>query len=89
MGTTAATATGIQISGPKKYDASFHFSFGLGDNYDSMTLLTWYMDRNRPLPPCDYFKPYRQQDFERRKAEGFPPPLYPAFFSTPEDTKEQ
>ncbi len=31
----------------------------------------------------------RQQDYERRKAEGFPKPLYPSNIPTPEATKEQ
>ncbi|MCG7501359.1 hypothetical protein MHM83_05715 [Tenacibaculum sp. Mcav3-52] len=57
------------------------------NNYWAFTV--WYMDKNRPLPPGDAFDPYRQQDFERRKAEGFPKPLYPSKISTPEATKEQ
>nr|BFF39937.1 hypothetical protein BACY1_17420 [Tenacibaculum mesophilum] len=57
------------------------------NNYWSFTV--WYMDKNRPLPPGDAFDPYRQQDFERRKAEGFQKPLYPSKISTPEATKEQ
>lgn len=52
-------------------------------------LYVWYMDKNRPLPPGNAFDPYRQKDFERRKAEGFPPPLYPSFIPTPEATTEQ
>ncbi len=38
--------------------------------------IVWYMDKNRPLPPGTAFDKYRQRDFERRKAEGFPLPLY-------------
>ncbi len=49
----------------------------------------WYMDKNRPLPPGTAFDPYRQADFERRKAEGFPKPLYKSFIPTPEATPEQ
>ncbi|WP_103866719.1 hypothetical protein [Aquimarina sp. I32.4] len=49
----------------------------------------WYMDKNRPLPLGDIFDPYRDKDFERRKAEGFPPPLYPSAIPTPEATPEQ
>ena len=48
-----------------------------------------YMDKNRPLPRGTAFDPYRQKDFERRKAEGFPKPLYPSKIKTPEATKEQ
>ena len=44
----------------------------------------WYMDRNRPLPPGSAFDPYRKKDYERRKAEGFPPPLYESLVPTPE-----
>ncbi|SNR14451.1 hypothetical protein [Tenacibaculum jejuense] len=50
---------------------------------------SWYMDKNRPLPPGTAFDPYRKKDFERRKAEGFPKPLYPSRFETPEATPEQ
>lgn len=49
----------------------------------------WYMDKNRPLPEDTIFDPYRQKDYERRKAEGFPKPLYPSFIYTPENTPEQ
>ncbi|PKV50756.1 hypothetical protein ATE84_2822 [Aquimarina sp. MAR_2010_214] len=59
-----------------------------GDCYDSMSLICWYMDKNRPLPPGDAFDEFRQQDYERRKAEGFPRPLYQGI-ATPEATKEQ
>ena len=52
-------------------------------------LMVWYMDKNRPLPPGDAFDAYRQQDFERRKAAGFPPPLYPSRIPTPEATPAQ
>ncbi len=49
----------------------------------------WYMDKNRPLPPGNNFDAYRQKDFERRKAEGFPPPLFKSLVPTPEATAEQ
>ncbi len=61
----------------------------LHGNSDKMTLFAWYMDKNRPLPPGTAFDPYRQKDFERRKAEGFPIPLYDASIETPEATPEQ
>ena len=57
------------------------------EEYWSFTV--WYMDKNRPLPPGTAFDPYRQKDFERRKAEGFPKPLYPSTIDTPEATPEQ
>lgn len=60
-----------------------------GDATDTFAFLVWYMDRNRPLPPGELFDPYRQKDFERRKVEGFPPPLYPSSIPTPEATPEQ
>ncbi|MFC5047196.1 hypothetical protein ACFSTE_12080 [Aquimarina hainanensis] len=53
------------------------------------SFMVWYMDKNRPLPPGDAFDPYRQRDYERRKAAGFPKPLYPSEISTPEATPEQ
>ncbi len=56
---------------------------------EARALFTWYMDRNRPLPPGHVFNPYRQADFERRKAEGFPPPLFRSEVTTPEETREQ
>lgn len=52
--------------------------------------MVWYMDKNRPLPPGTDFDAYREKDFERRKAEGFPPPLYYSTgILTPEATPAQ
>ncbi len=64
--------------------------FGLGQAhcYVSMSLITWYMDKNRPLPPGTAFDAYRERDYQRRKAAGFPRPLYPGIH-TPEATKAQ
>ena len=59
------------------------------DRDDYWNFLVWYMDKNRPLPPGKAFDPYREQDFERRKAAGFPKPLYPSDIKTPEATPEQ
>lgn len=59
------------------------------DRDDYWNFLIWYMDKNRPLPPGKAFAPYREQDFERRKAAGFPKPLYPSDIKTPEATPEQ
>ena len=53
------------------------------------SFMVWYMDKNRPLPPGDAFDEFRERDFQRRKAEGFPPPLYPSYVPTPEATPEQ
>ncbi|MBL7558909.1 hypothetical protein JAO71_03750 [Olleya sp. YSTF-M6] len=60
-----------------------------GNCYTTMSFITWYMDKNRPLPPGEAFDRFREQDFERRKAEGFPKPLYPSKIKTPEATKAQ
>ena len=57
--------------------------------YEDLSFFVWYMDKNRPLPPGDAFDEFRERDFERRKAEGFPKPLFPARFETPEHTPEQ
>ncbi|MFK8269443.1 hypothetical protein ACI76B_11710, partial [Capnocytophaga cynodegmi] len=51
--------------------------------------VVWYMDKNRPLPPGTAFDPYREADYQRRKAEGFPKPLYYSYVETPEATKTQ
>ena len=50
----------------------------------SWSFMVWYMDKNRPLPPGKVFDPYRQKDYERRKAEGFPEPLYESWIGNPE-----
>ncbi len=65
-----------------------NFNGGYGCYHD-ISFYTWYMDKNRPLPPGEAFDAYREQDFERRKAEGFPKPLYPSNVPTPEATPEQ
>lgn len=49
----------------------------------------WYLDKNRPLPPGELLDPYREEDFQRRKAEGFPPPLFCSCIPTPEANSEQ
>jgi len=51
----------------------------------SWSFMVWYMDKNRPLPPGEIFDPYRQKDYERRKKEGFPKPLYQSWITTPEN----
>jgi hypothetical protein len=43
-----------------------------------------YMDKNRPLPNGTLLSAYRQKDYERRKAEGFPEPLYLSKVNIPE-----
>jgi len=52
---------------------------GLNDSTEFvhfMSCLVWFMDKNRPLPVGAEFGIYRKADYERRKAEGFPEPLY-------------
>ena len=72
---------------PRKIDLLYTF---YGDEpRREWSFMVWYMDKNRPLPPGNTFDPYRQQDFERRKALGFPKPLYPSNIPTPEATPEQ
>ena len=56
---------------------------------ESWSLMVWFMDKNRPLPPGTAFDPYREKDFQRRKKEGFPKPLYLSNIHTPEATQEQ
>ena len=51
----------------------------------SWSFMVWYMDKNRPLPLGKVFDPYRQKDYERRKKEGFPKPLYQSWIATPEN----
>ena len=51
----------------------------------SWSFMVWYMDKNRPLPPGKVFDPYRQKDYERRKKEGSPKPLYQSWIATPEN----
>ncbi|RLJ98625.1 hypothetical protein [Tenacibaculum discolor] len=79
----------LLIERPDKLYTKYDCSIGGENCYQDLSFILWYMDKNRPLPPGEAFDPYRQQDFERRKAEGFPKPLYPSKISTPEATKEQ
>lgn len=57
--------------------------------YSYWSFMVWYMDKNRPLPYSSVFNAFRDVDFERRKAEGFPEPLYASYVETPEYTTEQ
>ena len=59
------------------------------DIYAFWEFVVWYMDKNRPLPPGTAFDPYREADFQRRKAERFPKPLYKSYIPTPEATHRQ
>lgn len=59
------------------------------DPKQDWSFYVWYMDKNRPLPPGTAFDAYRDEDFERRKNEGFPPPLFKSLVPTPEATPAQ
>ena len=80
----------LQVIRPMKGQLlSFYDLFLGGTCYEDLSFYLWYMDKNRPLPPGTAFDPYRDKDFERRKAEGFPRPLFHCNFITPEHTPEQ
>lgn len=79
----------LQILRPDRIGTFEKFPLGCGNCYIDLSFLTWYMDKNRPLPPGKAFDPYRERDFQRRKKEKFPPPLYPASIPTPEATPAQ
>lgn len=74
---------------PKILGQSFHLGMYYNNPYEDLTILTWYMDKNRPLPNMIEFKSYHDTDYERRKKEKFPPPLYFSFISITEYTKVQ
>ncbi|WP_103866513.1 hypothetical protein [Aquimarina sp. I32.4] len=84
-------AYSLQVMRPSKskFGTLEDFSVGQGYCYKDMSFICWYMDKNRPLPPGTAFDAYRDWDYERRKAAGFPRPLYPSNIATPEATKEQ
>ena len=56
---------------------------------EDWSFIVWYMDKNRPLPPGTAFDSFREKDFERRKSQGFPSPLYKSKVLTPEATPSQ
>ncbi|WP_199271553.1 hypothetical protein [Cellulophaga sp. L1A9] len=87
-----ATLAGAKLTARNPYDSGIgrgNYDLADGDPEEWWSFYVWYMDKNRPLPPAKAFDEYRDQDFERRKAEGFPKPLYPSNIPTPEATKEQ
>ncbi|NDV95069.1 hypothetical protein D0T84_09075 [Dysgonomonas sp. 521] len=55
------------------------------DFYSEWSYLVWFMDKNRPLPPGTIFDSIRKADYNRRKTDGFPPPLYNATILISED----
>ena len=78
----------LQVMRPDKFYSRYLLSLG-NTCYEDLSFFLWYMDKNRPLPPGTAFDPYREKDYARRKAAGFPIPLFDASFDTPEATPEQ
>ena len=78
----------LELIKPKTLSQKHPIAF-CGTYAEDLSLISWYMDKNRPLPPGTAFDEYRDVDFERRKSEGFPPPLYKSRILTPETTPEQ
>ncbi len=87
-GDNAIGAFKLEAIRPNNFTFSM-FNAGASECYQDMSFFTWYMDKNRPLPPGTAFDAYREEDFKRRKTEGFPPPLYVSNVPTPEATPEQ
>ncbi len=88
-GEDAVGAFQLQIIRPNRWQ-TFAIAGYIGlECYSNMSFITWYMDKNRPLPPGEAFDAFRQADYKRRKAAGFPKPLYRSNIATPEATKEQ
>ena len=84
MGTT------LQARNPYQRDITRGtYDLAPADPEEWWSYFVWYMDKNRPLPPGKAFDPYREKDFKRRKAEGFPKPLFESNIPTPEATPEQ
>lgn len=81
-------AFNLLIERPDRFYSKYLASMN-NNCYVDLSFYLWYMDKNRPLPPGTAFDPYREEDFERRKSEGFPKPLFPSSISTPEATPEQ
>ncbi|QXP58180.1 hypothetical protein [Olleya sp. HaHaR_3_96] len=88
-GENAVGAFLLEAIRPNDWPTFDYYCYGGNECYEGMSFITWYMDKNRPLPPGAAFDRFREQDFERRKAEGFTKPLYPSKIKTPEATKSQ
>ena len=74
---------GIRVRGGKKgYIVASMTAENAGAFY------TWYMDKNRPLPPGDRFDGYRKEDAKRLRDLGYPEPLYPMSKEVEELTRE-
>ncbi|WP_199185069.1 hypothetical protein [Aquimarina sp. I32.4] len=59
----------------KKHITHTNFQPEVSEIKSYWSFIVWYMDKNRPFPSGTAFDKYRRCDFDRRKAEGFPPPL--------------
>ncbi|WP_282115675.1 hypothetical protein [Cellulophaga baltica] len=85
---TLTTSGDFAIAGGKIFikDRKYNYTWTLKSNecLEYWSFMVWYMDKNRPLPPGSAFDPYRENDYLRRKEEGFPKPLYPSGVNTPE-----
>ncbi len=88
-GSNMVGAYQLVILRPDKAGSPKSFPFPGINCYQDLAYLTWYMDKNRPLPPSKDLDPYRQKDFERRKKAKFEKPLYRSQIPTPEGTPEQ
>ncbi|MBF0577252.1 hypothetical protein [Dysgonomonas sp. GY617] len=77
----------IQVWGPYTYGNKLidnaisarwlcYYDSNKTDQREYASLFTWFMDKNRPLPPGAVFDPYREADYLRRESEGFLPPIY-------------
>jgi hypothetical protein len=90
---TLTTSGDFALTGEKLYikDRKYNYTWDLESNecLEYWSFMVWYMDKNRPLPPGSAFDPYRENDYLRRKEEGFPKPLYPSGVTTPERTPSQ
>ncbi len=88
-GSNGIGAYQLQLVRPDKMGSICFFPFPGVDCYQDLSLITWYMDKNRPLPPNEDFDAYREKDFLFRKKRRFPKPLYRSEIVTPEATPEQ
>jgi len=83
-GTPLAKTVDVRIPNSKFRYLHIKATKDMNDVYNCMSFIVWYMDKNRQLPPGKELDPYRMKDYERRKAEGFPEPLYPATIPMPD-----
>ena len=79
----------LAVAYPENKYLGTYLSAHIEPYYEIWSFYVWYMDKNRPLPPGDAFDSYREQDYKRRKAEGFPPPLFKSYIPTPEAGEKQ